>query len=172
MSRVLALLGVVGMWLVWELLGELIFEAVLRPLFSFFEKLISGTTVLLLWIAALASVLWFSQLASGSTDTRAWPLIAFLTLSPAALSASFVWRDKRCPAPVSAQEHPATRVLAGVLAALCAITLGLFTVGGLRELWWADLLMLCGTIIFGGVALRGRVPGAGVLRALRSRRSP
>ena len=172
MDIALKLLGAAGLWLLWEFAGSLLVE-LLRPVFDGISRSlarpVNRRTVTLLWlVAGLSLVFWPFALKSGSDEVRIASLIAFLSLTTVALMAMFTLREQTRP-EVPSTRLPLARFVAGTLAILSAVGASVIVIGDLRSVWHSVVLLCIVYVLFGGVALWGRVPGAALMLALRDR---
>lgn len=103
MTTFFALLGTAGLWVLYEIAGQLIGELlwmvlgpVLRPVVRLAGRLLSGRTVALLWIASIASygIFPYAQDA-GPLAVQTLGFVAFMGLTPLALMATFALRHRR-----------------------------------------------------------------------------
>lgn len=98
-----ALLGAAGLWVLYELIGQLVGDVlrmvlgpVFRPIGRVAARLLSGRTVVLLWMGSIASyglLPW--SMDAPSPLMRALGLAAFVGVTPLALVATLALRHRR-----------------------------------------------------------------------------
>jgi hypothetical protein len=103
LTTILSLLAAAALWLVYEFVGTILGEIlwmvlgpVLRPIGRLASRLLSGRTVTILWMGALASYAFLPWSAdSPSRTVRILALVAFMALTPLALMGTFSLRGRR-----------------------------------------------------------------------------